>query len=210
MTPLADAFVQLANEFLAEHPAIAHEWRRVESYTYGTRLDLVCAPGSAREVFARLFGTQIAVGATSHDHVDFEDFGRGLSDALLAAEAFACFRDLLVENGHVELRADFEPNSAAPDKEPSLLAFLDCARHELGRGTFDIVDHWTADLCATGLAAPSDHRRLAYVSTYHLPPGRVNVHLEIPSSTDTPLPDEVHLNITFTEATALIASHLAK
>jgi hypothetical protein len=51
-------------------------------------------------------------------------------------------------------------------KDPSLLAVLDRLNEDLGDEAFAIVDHWDADLCAVGVAKPSDHARLVYISTW--------------------------------------------
>jgi hypothetical protein len=94
-------FETIAKAFLAEHANIRHEWRPVHSAWSGGRTDLVCEPGSANEVWASLMSGQIAVGANGVDHTDFEDFGRGLTDRALAAEAFAHFVTLLKRKGIV-------------------------------------------------------------------------------------------------------------
>ena len=86
-------FEALARHFLAEHPEIRHEWRSIKDIS-GGRTDLVCLGGNAVEVFASLTSYQITVGSGSYD-TDFEDFGRGLSDAHLAEEAFLHFVGLL-------------------------------------------------------------------------------------------------------------------
>ena len=51
---------------------------------------------------------------------------------------------------------------------------------DLGPGFFDIVDHWEADACATGLAAPANHQILVYVSTYPPESGLYNYECEVP------------------------------
>jgi hypothetical protein len=48
---LDDAFQSLATTFFLEHPNIAHEWRTVKSRLSEDRVDLVCAPGAANEVY---------------------------------------------------------------------------------------------------------------------------------------------------------------
>lgn len=100
-SPLDIAFEELARHFLAEHPGIRHEWRDVPSTWLGARRDLVCAPGLPNEVFASLLGGQIAIGQTSGEHEDFEDFGRGLSEEAVAREAFDRFVAILSEAGHL-------------------------------------------------------------------------------------------------------------
>ena len=90
-------FEAIARRFLAEHHEIHHEWRKVKSI-FDSRTDLICEPGSNREIFATLRSWQIAIG-TNGEHEDFEDFGRGLSDKELAQEAFTYFVELLKRNG---------------------------------------------------------------------------------------------------------------
>ena len=95
-----DAFQSLAKTFFLDHPEIAHEWRTVKSRLSGDRLDLVCAPGAANEVYASLLGGQIAVGDRA-DHTDFADFGHGLSDEDIARDAFNDLIELLRRHGHL-------------------------------------------------------------------------------------------------------------
>ncbi len=55
------------------------------------------------------------------------------------------------------------------DKDRSILGLLSRLHTELGAKAFDVVDHWDSDLCAIGLAMPSDHATLIYVSSYGHP-----------------------------------------
>ena len=100
------AFANLAIAFLARHPEVRHEWREVKSRLWGDRTDLVCSPGSPNEVYASLLDWQIAVGVTNGDHDDFEDFGRGLSEGAVAAEALERFVQLLRERGQLAAEAE--------------------------------------------------------------------------------------------------------
>ena len=100
------AFESLAVAFLAQHPTIRHEWREAASRWWGGRRDLICAPGQRNEVFASLLGNQIALGITSGDHEDFEDFGRGLSSEEVARQAFDRFVEVLAEAGHLDPRSN--------------------------------------------------------------------------------------------------------
>jgi hypothetical protein len=95
-----DAFQWLAKTFFLEHPKIAHEWRTVKSRLSRDRVDLICAPGAANEVYASLMGGQIAVGDRT-DHTDFADFGRGLASEETAREAFNNLVELLRRHGHL-------------------------------------------------------------------------------------------------------------
>ena len=99
-TDLDAAFERLAKAFLAEHPEVRHEWRKEKSLGSYERVDLICAPGAPNEVFASLHGHQIVVGPTSGEHEDFEDWGRRLTKAEVAQEAFERFVVILVEQGH--------------------------------------------------------------------------------------------------------------
>ena len=94
-------FEGLAKAFLSEHLEVRHEWRHVRTPLGGDRTDLICGVGSRDEVFASLLGHQIALGLTAGKHEDFEDFGRGLSDAEVAREAFRRFVELLSQHGHL-------------------------------------------------------------------------------------------------------------
>ncbi|MGZ5096089.1 MAG: hypothetical protein ACXWCH_33685 [Burkholderiales bacterium] len=96
-----EAFESLARPFLARNPSIRHEWRQIPNIVWGDRTDLICEPSTEHEVWATLRDTAITIG-TADDHVDFEDFGRGLSDEELAREAFAYFTGLLVKRGIIE------------------------------------------------------------------------------------------------------------
>jgi hypothetical protein len=51
-------------------------------------------------------------------------------------------------------------------KDPAVHKLLGRIRRDLGDNAFDIVDHWKDDHLAIGLALPSDHRVLAYISTF--------------------------------------------
>ena len=91
-------FEALARDFLSQHPEMRHEWRQVRD-AWGGRTDLICYRGEPHEVFASLTETQITVGSATEE-TDFEDFGRGLTAAELAAEAFARFKNLLSHARH--------------------------------------------------------------------------------------------------------------
>ena len=93
-------FEILAKDYLQRHPGIDHEWRRTKDRSSGDRTDLICAPDSENEVFATLRSDSITIG-DKHGHVDFEDFGRGLSQQKLAAKALAHLIKLLKKTGHV-------------------------------------------------------------------------------------------------------------
>jgi hypothetical protein len=101
LTRLDLAFHQLAKGFLARHPEVPHEWRLIRDDRSGDRTDLICGRDTPDEVFASLLGTQIACGPTHGEHVDFETFGRDLTDEQVAEEAFDHFVHALRDRGHV-------------------------------------------------------------------------------------------------------------
>jgi hypothetical protein len=73
----------------------------VRSRLTGDRRDLVCDPGTSRQVFVTVRAGEAVVGTTDF-HDDYQDFGTGQSDADIAREAFARFVELLRENGHLD------------------------------------------------------------------------------------------------------------
>lgn len=102
-------FEKLATDYLGVHPDVAHEWRRIKDRISRDRTDLVCAPGTDKEVFATLRNTAIAVGS-ERDHVDFEVFGRGLAQLELAKEALEYFAELQRNTGWLR---SMKPNQSA-------------------------------------------------------------------------------------------------
>jgi len=49
-------------------------------------------------------------------------------------------------------------------KDETIVTLIEKLRTELGECSFEIVDHWTADLCAIGL---KKGKCLVYISTYN-------------------------------------------
>ena len=96
-------FESLARDMLARNPAIKHEWRPIDSRSSGDRLDLVCNPKTANEVWATIRDGQIAVGDRESHH-DFE-LGRRLSESAVAEEAFGYLVTLLRAHGDPEAAA---------------------------------------------------------------------------------------------------------
>jgi len=92
-------FEALARSYLDKHPGIAHEWRQIRSLTSGGRTDLICRAMNGAEVFASLTSAQITVGS-GKDATDFENFGRDISEAAVAKEAFERFVQLLQRGKH--------------------------------------------------------------------------------------------------------------
>jgi hypothetical protein len=101
MTELDRAFESLARTFFSDHLNVPHEWRQVKDRFEGDRTDLICGTGTSNEIYASLLGYQIAVGGSTGDYQDFEDFGRGLTDSEVAQEAFECFVGLLRHHGYL-------------------------------------------------------------------------------------------------------------
>jgi hypothetical protein len=97
-------FESLARDMLARNPAIKHEWRPIDSRGSGDRLDLVCNPKTANEVWATIRNGQIAVG-DHESHEDFEQFGRRLPESALAEEAVKYLISLLRVHGYPEVAA---------------------------------------------------------------------------------------------------------
>jgi hypothetical protein len=98
-------------------------------------------------------------------------------------------------------------------KESKLLDLIARLSRRLGPDAFDIVDHWDGDLCAIGIASPSTHGFLAYLSTHNRPDGRYDVELETP-----PLPGTNHLyepaggfdDLDFEAVVQLVQEHLSR
>lgn len=84
-------------------------------------------------------------------------------------------------------------------------------REELGHISFEIVDHWEADLYAIGLARPDNSHVLVYISTFHLPEGEYFVSIELPPEEGDDIPyqpsGEFH-NVDFRGLVGLIKRHL--
>ena len=93
-------------------------------------------------------------------------------------------------------------------KDQSILDLV--ALLELSAHVWTTVDNWEADFCAVGIATTSDFRRLVYVSTFDLPPGRYNYECEAPSG---PSPEDYATirsgnNVDFDTLQEVIEAHL--
>ena len=86
-------FEILGREFLSRHPGVPHSWQEVRDVA-GGRTDLICWPDTEAEVFASLTDYQITVGTRGSD-VDFETFGRDMTDEDLAREAMGALESLV-------------------------------------------------------------------------------------------------------------------
>ena len=74
-----------------------------------------------------------------------------------------------------------------------------------------VEDLWEADLCAIGVAAPSEPGRLVYISTFSKPPGQYDVTLELPPQLSDELPYESAsewLELDFEGLATIVAKHL--
>src|SRR5262245_63124161 len=74
------------------------------------------------------------------------------------------------------------------EKDAAILGVLERLAERLGPETFAIVDHWDCDRTAVGIENPTQHRTLAYISTFGMPDGRYIVELEVPSEPSRNLP----------------------
>ena len=103
MTDGASAFEVLVREFLEAHPSLRHEWKTQHSWLTGPTHAVTILPPlpDVPEVWASENDVQIAIGV-GDEHTDFEDFGRGLTDAQVAQEALNHFAELLHEHGYLE------------------------------------------------------------------------------------------------------------
>lgn len=69
-----------------------------------------------------------------------------------------------------------------PSKAPSILKLIEML--QLDKHGWIIVDHWEADLCAVGIAANKNPRRLVYISSYNKPDGIFDYECETPLAGD--------------------------
>ena len=98
------------------------------------------------------------------------------------------------------------------EKDASLLAVLAQLRRDLGDAFFVVVDDWEADLCAIGIAGPTNPRVSAYLSTWQQPPDRYYLELELRGESDSNT--DYHVagrweSIGYSELQERIAQHLA-
>lgn len=110
--------------------------------------------------------------------------------------------------GPVELRESDRPASKHHLKHRSICKLVERLR-PADRG-WAIVDHWDADLCAIGIAHPRRLRRLVYVSTWRMRPGRYSYECEAPSGpkeTDYEVV-ETGEDVDFVTLTSVMARHL--
>jgi hypothetical protein len=95
--------------------------------------------------------------------------------------------------------------------DKSIVDVLAQLQRHLGADTFEVLDHWDADLFAVGIARAETPQRLVYILTYGLPEGRYTVELELPpepGSDDEYESSGWHENLAFGELAAIAAKHL--
>ena len=64
------------------------------------------------------------------------------------------------------------------EKDDSIIRFLRRLGTRLPVGTYEVTDHWDADLFAIGVTNPAAPGRLVYISTYNKPHDRYLVECE--------------------------------
>lgn len=72
--------------------------------------------------------------------------------------------------------------NSPPAKDSSIIKLLEQLRKDIGADAFEVVDHWVDDAFAIGVALPSDHRVLVYISTSAnvADPDLYSYYLELP------------------------------
>ncbi len=76
------------------------------------------------------------------------------------------------------------------NKDESIKDVISKLYERLGENSFDIVDHWKDDSTAIGIGSPSNHKILAYISTYGNEKGIYDIHLELAPTVDDDFPYE--------------------
>jgi hypothetical protein len=95
-------------------------------------------------------------------------------------------------------------------KDPAILDALAHLRAALGAGAFDVVDHWTCDLIAVGIASPRDHRVLVYIA---FRANKYDAELELPTLPGDEFPYRVagqHWELTLDQLADVVAGHLVQ
>ena len=96
------------------------------------------------------------------------------------------------------------------EKDTAIFELLDRLRASLGRGSFQVVDHWDTDREAIGVAHPGDVRVLAYLALT-ADPIRYTVYLELPSKDGDEVsytPAGEHHDVTFEKLVGVVRRHL--
>jgi hypothetical protein len=95
-------------------------------------------------------------------------------------------------------------------KHDGVLEMLAKLERRLGRGSFQIVDHWEGLLDAVGIAHPFNREVLAYIAAYG--PEDFHVELELPPLAGSELPYSVageFRSVTFDELVQIVAKHFS-
>jgi hypothetical protein len=95
------------------------------------------------------------------------------------------------------------------EKDPRILGVLDRLKLTLGAGAFDIVDHWSSDLIAVGIASPQNHQVLVYIGVFD---DGYYAELELPPLTGDDGPYRVagrYSGLTFDQLAGVATKHLA-
>lgn len=84
------------------------------------------------------------------------------------------------------------------------------ARLALAARGWIIVDHWEADLCATGIASTNDPARLVYVSVFDKADGLFDYETEFAPRSESELysPGDGGVDVSFDELLLVIERHL--
>jgi hypothetical protein len=95
------------------------------------------------------------------------------------------------------------------EKDARILAVLDRLKLTLEAGAFDIVDHWSSDLIALGIASPQNHQGLVYIGVFD---DGYYAELELPRLTGDDGLYRVagrYSGLTFDQLASVVAKHLA-
>jgi len=95
-------------------------------------------------------------------------------------------------------------------KHDAVFEMLTKLERRLGRGKFQIVDHWESDLDAVGVAHPSNRALLAYIAVYG--PEEFYIELEVAPPAGSELPYSVagdFRSLTFDELAQIVAQHFS-
>lgn len=93
------------------------------------------------------------------------------------------------------------------NKSAGIKALLMCLREDLGRGNFDITDHWEADTQAIGISKKGNENVLVYINVDDCKP-IYYVALELPSKTNEYEPAGEYSNLKYDQLLTVIQSHL--
>jgi hypothetical protein len=95
-------------------------------------------------------------------------------------------------------------------KDGTVLEMLAKLEQRLGRGSFQIVDHWDSLLDAVGIAHPRNREVLVYIAAHG--PEDFHVELELPPLAGSELPYSVageFRSVTFDDLVQIVAKHFS-